>query len=977
VATVDIPMQKTQSEERTHLTNCAVCGTVPVEGDQFCGACGAALAAAGPRPGGTTSPTSGLAGPDVAAVTAMAASLPPRPVAELVARPAAMCLACGVDVPPNAGHCADCGAPILSLVAGAPTAIGSLHQYRKALRKRLAIRISDDGSMSTLLMHDGSQQQVPSAELPMVAHPSDGPSRPVFGPRAIILRRAVEVETGQAELPWSSDVLYQQVFAPVGADISLGRLTALDVLALGRPDLLARCGLSATETAWLRMVEAARRQDGAAVVDAVLALPMNLYRRKIAVLAAMVAVIERVPHAGARLAPVLAPFMDGEPLAALVNHRLGLTATDSRQRLADLALLAERITAPESLRALAARAAAGEALTAADAGLLGGRGRVAVLHGDPTTAARVLESCDVDSTPLPIMDDFVDAGVLGPNTYQHGGRDATGRSYLLARIAPELLSDAEVKTTQHHEEALRRAVAAGDDAAIEAAPASPMRGHLAAVVALRRNRPDDVVLDDLLPAHRTVARQFIAVQRAPDSAAPELTAELMDDRTTWWPLVNLLGTERLLAAIPPEGSTHFADWLALVAAREHLYIADWSGAAHIARRCLTMADAEVVRDEAQNLLACALHNLGDDRGALRELSAAIEGEYSVALLANIGVVAAQLDPELAARNLARVVREAPTLAMRMNAAKRAVLIWQSDESAIWQGEGDDEGERRLPTVLREPLRSLANQPISEDDFRTVLTVLSKFDGEWLLTPKSIDASPHRTSLVAKYYRAAAHKDMFSSVVDVFAEVKDWSSAPEWLVDQRDALVEQTIDYLGDNIDDPDNVAGMVAVNVVRKVRELPQRERIMLSILGVATIVLNLNNHDEEMADHLLELFMKTRAEVGTFSAEDQENLAGLIAVTIRRIALNLHGVRARELNAMIKPYNEALRVLDLVQSGHSLWFTARRQVAETVEASKRAIAQLNQWLVLVDNVDIRSMLADLINEARDFETKGRWVLDH
>jgi hypothetical protein len=315
--------------------------------------------------------------------------------------------------------------------------------------------------------------------------------------------------------------------------------------------------------------------------------------------------------------------------------------------------------------------------------------------------------------------------------------------------------------------------------------------------------------------------------------------------------------------------------------------------------------------------------------------------------------------------------------MRMNAAKRAVLIWQNDQSGIWQGEGGADGDRQLPTVLREPLRSLANQPISEDDFRVIMTVLSKFDGEWLLAPKNLDVSPHRTSLVAKYYLAAAHKDMFSTVVDVFGEVRDWSAAPDWLTKERDELVEQTIDYLADNADDPNNIAGAVAVKLVRQVRGLPERKRILLAILGVATITYHLTMHDEEMADHLIDLFTRTRTEVGTLPADEQEQLAGMVALTIRRIALNLHNARGRELSAMVAPYNEALRVLDRVQSGTPIWFTARRQVAEVVEASRRATEQLNQWLVLVDNVDIRAMLADLLNEARDFETKGRWVLDH
>ncbi|MDQ3788707.1 MAG: hypothetical protein M3422_15865, partial [Actinomycetota bacterium] len=396
-------------------------------------------------------------------------------------------------------------------------------------------------------------------------------------------------------------------------------------------------------------------------------------------------------------------------------------------------------------------------------------------------------------------------------------------------------------------------------------------------------------------------------------------------------------------------------------------------AAHAARRCNELTTPEVVRDEAQNLLACALHNLGDHLGAMRELEEAIEGSYSVALLANIGVVAAHLDPELAAGHLARIVREGPTIAMRVNAVRRALAIWEGDGGKLWSGDGAD--GRTLPTVLREPLRSIVVEPIDLEAFRVVVSALARYDAAWLAAPSSLRGSPHHRTLEARYHVALAAQDLFRSVVDVFATVTDWSTAPEWLCVARDDLVQQTIEFLLEHVDDPDNTAGVVAHGLVTKVRGLPERDQVVLAFLAVATLAHHLTEQDGEVADELVDLFRRYEGRTDAVDPEQRAGVNGLAELCVRRITLNLAFARQREVGEWIDLYNTALDVLDRVERGSPLWFQARRQVAEAVNVCQRTKTQLRPWLRKLEVADVRDMVMGFLDNCADFELKAQRVL--
>lgn len=858
--------------------------------------------------------------------------------------------------------------------SGLGPGLGSLHLRRSGLRKKQAMLVAYGPDECTLLLHNGRLAVVRTGELPAVE--PDQAVAHLPAPRSPIgrmLRTAAAADRGAVALPWTGESLYEHAFSILAVMPGYARPVALDVLALGRPDLLNRCGLSPTETIWIHLVAAARSGDFAGVVSAIAALPLDRYRHKIAILAALLDQARGVPNAPARLAPCLTAFAASEPLAAMAQRALGLVPATAREHIDDLGLRAAAFAAPAAITALIGVTSAAHAEPDARA-MLGNRGRLAVLHDAEHLAGELAGTVLLRDAPLAVVDDLIDRGLV---TAAVARRSAEEDTYLTARLSPERLTAEQIVELDHRDEVIRRSLISGNLELIGADSERPLGRHAAMVGLLSNKRLEDVSLDQVLPAHRETARHLVAMIRGTEQGqepASLLHEDLLADRTAWLPLIRIFGTDRLRDASqePVRRFSGFFEWLGLVAAREHLFLADWRRAADAARSCLELASEEAVRDEAQNLLACALHNLGDHNAALRELDEAIEGGYSVALLANIGVVSGWLDSELAARHLARIVREAPTIAMRANAARQALAAWLGDSTKIWQGE---EGERRtLPTVLREPLRSVVVEDIGIEDFRLLLSAMAQFDADWLTAPTSLRGSPHQGTLEMRYYLAMA-RDGFLPVVEVFATIRGWDDAPEWLVVERDKLVDQTLEYLLEHLNDPDNAAGVIAHALVTKVHGIAPRSEILLVLLAVASLAYHLSNQDGELAPAIVDLFREYQRRVPALDADARELPDELVELCVRRVTINIQGARARALADLIDPYNTALDILDRSDRGSPAWFAARRLVADVVQTCQRTKAELRPWLRELAVPDVRESLMDFLEECADFEAKAQRVL--
>jgi hypothetical protein len=270
-------------------TSCANCATPAFPDDKFCGNCGIPLMGS-PSPAAAAPPTapaprSGDRGPDVRGVLGMVEGRPRRPTSTLSSSPRDMCQVCGTDLAAEAPTCSDCGsAAVLLPPSTVDTALGSFHLLRRVLRKKPAMRVAVGPTESVLLTADGTARTVPNDKVPPpIASLVPADTRGLVSVRSEILRAAVAIDAGRVQLPWRAEQLFEYVFT---ADAQPNRPLAVDLVTLGRPDLLDLCGLSVSETMWLRAVVAARRQDVPSLLAHVAALPPDRYRHKFTLLAA-------------------------------------------------------------------------------------------------------------------------------------------------------------------------------------------------------------------------------------------------------------------------------------------------------------------------------------------------------------------------------------------------------------------------------------------------------------------------------------------------------------------------------------------------------------------------------------------------------------------------------------------------------------------------------------------------------------------
>ena len=98
----------------------------------------------------------------------------------------------------------------------------------------------------------------------------------------------------------------------------------------------------------------------------------------------------------------------------------------------------------------------------------------------------------------------------------------------------------------------------------------------------------------------------------------------------------------------------------LAAAIHQLLIWNWSKASEYARICLRLSDKEDERDEALNVIAASLAAQGDDVRALDALKKAVEGQWNLALQANLALIASEIDPDLAIEHISYLVDGART-----------------------------------------------------------------------------------------------------------------------------------------------------------------------------------------------------------------------------------------------------------------------------------------------------------------------------
>lgn len=917
---------------------CDDCGRPAEDDSRFCEHCGAPLTSVVPEP----------------AVALRPPDQPPRPAVTWAESAFdRVCRGCGVDVPRGDRACPACAAPLAP--APRPTArLGTVHQYRKGLRKRLAVRVADTAEGSTLLMADGELRRFPEAEVP--------PPAPVAllsvradlrAPHSELVRLARGVDGGEIERSWDPDRLVDEAFAALGDDVGVARLMAVDLLALGAPELVDRLPLPASERSWVAAVDAGGRGDVVAFLQALAALPPDRYRPKIVLVARLLPLLSADTRRAVR--SHLLPFVDLEPLARILVR--ADEGDDTLEALGDdIAWMAQRSQGHDRHDSWGSRSR-----------LLAAR------SSDAPVAA--LEADDLAVAPLSVLDDLVDRDRLGRELVA-AGAPSEHRSYLLARVAPQVLDDDALVDLGHDAEQARRAFVAYDDNALASLAPSDAVRHYRALEQLRAGRLADDLLEEVRADARPVAARYALLAQAQADGVDVgalVDDTVLDDRTLWPMLLDLVDARHLQAPSDVLGRhPDFVEWLSLQQARECLFDGEWAAAVDAAKQCLALARAEAVRDEALNLIACGHHHLGNDEAAMRALESAIEGAYSESLLANIGIVAAGLAPEVAAVHLARLMAEAPTIQMRIAAARRAVDIWLTDTD-LWAGDISEDKDH-IPDVLRDPLRALIVSDVPLDDFRALLRLASVKDEAWVADPTNLAASPHRDSLEATFYTRKARSLL--SLIEVIGEVMRNGAPPAWVLDERDSLRNATVEVLFENLDDPNSTFGGVALELVDQGAIEAEYDRVLLDALGLAGVAYHVSEREEELVDRLVERMFAMRTAWQALAPEDRARLDPPVELAIRRVAINRLTARQKEIGAAAGLFDEAVHLGRTAPYGSPAVvraFAAIREVATVAVSCRR---ELQQFLPVVDHADVQAALAETVENTRTLEAACLDILD-
>lgn len=886
--------------------------------------------------------TTGGDAPDLDTIAKLATEVSPIPATRALVNAVPMCPACGSDVAALTPTCPACGQRSLVLPAQWTWAVGGVYRVRRRLRRHHALCLQSGPEGLTLLLPDGTNRTVAATrELvdPLLTKEQLAGLRCSPG---LLLRYAVAHQQDPAAVPWSFDTLVSAALGSARTDPVLGRLTALDALAVNRPDLLEHIGLPEPETHWLRLVHAARRGDAQTVVFHAVALPIGRYRATIAVLAGLLPALRSTPDVD-RLASFIHAWTDREPLATLVGRALHILPSNGSTAWADLDLRARRSTLPSALRDQVASLLAPELGTRCPPDLLGRASRRLFAWRYPDSSPNVLRADDLASLDTGTLDEFVDAGVVDVRLVEEMpvGR---ARAHLRARLDPCRMNDDELDA--HPDERRRRAVVSGRPVADD----DDSRRRVAAVSALRERRWDDVVVDDLDEPDRPRVRRLLALPEHPEGLHD---ADLLADRTLWPAIeVRLDDSRRTLTDDTRQRFPEFSAWLDLHRACEHLFLARWDWAATTARLCLEQSTEEPVRREALNVLACALLQRGDATRAMATLDEATDGSHPTALLANIGVTARSLSPQAAAPHLARVAQEAPTTGLRREAVMLALQMWRDDE---FVRHGSEENDDALPLVVRDPLRALVADDISSDDFRAVATVLAQKDASWLLMSGAVDRSPHRDTLEAQFVRALAGG--LPAFVAFFSEVRDWSSAPSWLVSERDDLVDACWKALVDDLDRFDDVLVDAALAIARSVGGLTRRKKTLISYLAVAMAAGRLSHRGHTMDDGLLDLWRDTKS--GAASLPD-ETVGAAERFANHRVA-HLVGVGlAKRVDHCVDAFDAWLEHAQRRGRDENRGLAVLQRCVDQLETVEK---DLREWQLVSDHRGVRALYDENLHE--------------
>ena len=378
-------------------------------------------------------------------------------------------------------------------------------------------------------------------------------------------------------------------------------------------------------------------------------------------------------------------------------------------------------------------------------------------------------------------------------------------------------------------------------------------------------------------------------------------------------------------------------------ALEGIFSAQWERASNIAKEVLSLTNQEDIRDEALNLLACAQWQLGYDERAIKALLHALEGEYNASLQTNIGVVAANLEPNIAAEYLGQLSMEAPTVELKYAALIRGVAIWSESLS--------EEDESPMPSYLSKAARTLASSSVisndlSDEELWSVLETLAVHDSNWLKTHLQIIHNDIRTSTTRKQMIqvALARTENPFEYVKTVGQLNDHDSP--WCAKQRHAVVSLVLRVQSDM--PLSQFATAMGIELLKTDINLTPANGVKIRLFSVLGVCHVLDSEEEEPPDQVRALLFEAYTILtNQCSVQEQLDLQGLLEMVGSRTLASV--VRARYL--LIVKINEAtdklisdIRYIPRYRLNMSALRESTRPMIQMCQDSIQVVNQLKQF---------------------------------
>ena len=839
------------------------------------------------------------------------------------------CRACGEAAAGNVLYCGSCGAATAQPRLG-ESRVGLVYEVRGrlGLGRKLGVCVKDDED--AVQLHVSSKEKALS-RVTTEALPDPDPSVSTDLSPTMRLVCASRLPLGDRKSEWDLDLVLAKAADCLG-DLPTRRRVHDEALVLGWTDVADWVGLSQTERAWRAAHMAAAAGDVVSMRSHLAALPPRGYPDRVGLLLPFADRVSSDPESWqALLSDWCREGLDGA--AELRDLCFGTWEAGLQS---GLALLPEDRVLKDRWQAVSEEMKAGGPLThPAESGCSSWSAAVAYQRG-VTRRSLDAELSSVLALDEALLDDLVDAGALGEVDLVEQ-QSGSGRDLVLARLAPIRLDDDQLKDVGHHAELARRYMLRGDRSGLLTLPETPDVAHYLALLVFK----SDGVLDGdrLRPGvreHLLMPERVLAAVKAGETRV--LPPQLVEDPTVWSLFADVARSGALRAGADESARSRLLEqWIDLQRLLGLVWEGELAQAADDGVRLAERSTDERTQDEALNLAAFALDQLGRSDEAVRLLEQALEGSYTQHLLINTSIAASHADPAMASTLFARIVREAPNPELRLAALRRALEVWSQTDL-------------KFPAALETPLRSVLAQDLTLDDLAFYGGVAVVNTPEILVSTSSRTGEPNDLLRLLKArarfqcQETYGSDDLARDFVAVFRSV----GRPEWFDDQWNSLVRLVRNSVLVDLGEAIGSAQFIDAVIETAPELFTLEDRLVLAALAGGHLAAALDADDSYLAEGAMqkffvvpiEEFLVARHKLDPGIADMiAENFSRCFFVAILGFLTNCRNELAAEYNAL----NERARWdADNRLAIHSQQFTT----LANAERSTHAVERLNDRLV-------------------------------